>query len=245
MKINQGDTIYFRLPSDTTQYSAKIVSADRETLVLNADEHIPGISIGTIVIITTKEAGCCGKITGIDGRLIKLKSHCRREYFRIDDTLPLVVKKIEKLEESDEGHEKGRGLYNTDLPDMPTNQDLWKMLINMDAKINMILEKIRCKNDDINMAERKKVNISASGIRFTIRENINKGDKVEIKMLLPTNPQTELITYGEVVRVSDLGNGEHEVGIHFYDIKEDTREKIIQYTLERERELIRQKLMGK
>lgn len=249
MKINQGDNLYFRLLADRIKYSAKVVSVDEDDLVLSVDENIHDISIGSSLVITTPSADCYGKVTSIEGKLIKLKmqSHCRREYFRVDDFIQVIAKRVinADIDNSSNIFQGNIETHSTDPQDVLTNHDIWKILINIDAKVNMILNEIRGRNDNINMAERKKVNISASGIRFTIRENINKGDKVEIKMLLPTNPQTELITCGEVVRVSDLGNGEHEVAIHFYDIKEDTREKIIQYTIERERELIRQKLMEK
>jgi c-di-GMP-binding flagellar brake protein YcgR len=65
------------------------------------------------------------------------------------------------------------------------------------------------------------------------------GDKLEIKMLLPTYPPIGILAFGRVVRSEKADNNEYELALHFDDMDEDIRDEIIQYTLKRQRELIR------
>jgi c-di-GMP-binding flagellar brake protein YcgR len=58
-------------------------------------------------------------------------------------------------------------------------------------------------------------------------------------MLLPANPPVGILTHGKVVKMQETGNGEYDVGLSFVDIDEEVRDAIIQYTLKRQREIIR------
>jgi c-di-GMP-binding flagellar brake protein YcgR len=48
-----------------------------------------------------------------------------------------------------------------------------------------------------------------------------------------------VLTYGTVVRAHDLGNGHYEVALQFTDIDDTVRDEIIQYALNRQRDIIR------
>jgi c-di-GMP-binding flagellar brake protein YcgR len=71
------------------------------------------------------------------------------------------------------------------------------------------------------------------------------GDKLEIKMLLPTGPPIGIITYGNVVRANEIGNDQYEVSLHFSDMDEEVREEIIRYAINRQREIIRKERQQK
>jgi c-di-GMP-binding flagellar brake protein YcgR len=87
--------------------------------------------------------------------------------------------------------------------------------------------------------EKKYVNISASGIRFTVNHPVKVKDVMEVKLLLPTYPPVAVFAYGEVKRVRDIGNGKHEVAIEYVNMSESVRNEIIQYTLSHQRETIK------
>jgi c-di-GMP-binding flagellar brake protein YcgR len=58
-------------------------------------------------------------------------------------------------------------------------------------------------------------------------------------MLLPARPPLGVIVYGTVIRADDAGNGETEIALHFNEMSEELRNEIIQYSLMRQREIIR------
>jgi c-di-GMP-binding flagellar brake protein YcgR len=112
--------------------------------------------------------------------------------------------------------------------------------------MNLILERLSLQGEGFLQAEEKKVNLSATGLSVTTGEKAEVGDNIEIKMLLPEYPPLGILAHGKVVRVEDKGNGEYELGLHFIDMDEDIRDEIIQYTLKRQREIIRtQRQQGK
>ncbi len=88
-------------------------------------------------------------------------------------------------------------------------------------------------------SEKKMVNISASGLRFTLSHSVEVGDVLEIKLLLPTYPPVAVFAYGEVKRVEALSGGKFEVAVEYLNMGEPVRNEIIQYTLSRQRETIR------
>ena len=58
-------------------------------------------------------------------------------------------------------------------------------------------------------------------------------------MLLPTYPPVGVTTHGKVVRVNQTGDGEYEIALHFSEMDEEVKDEIIQYALQRQREIIR------
>jgi c-di-GMP-binding flagellar brake protein YcgR len=76
-------------------------------------------------------------------------------------------------------------------------------------------------------------------VRFAIDEKVEIGDVIEIKMLLPSYPPIGILTYGNVVRVNDAGNGQYEIALHFLDMEDEVRNEIIKYAVKRQRDIIR------
>jgi len=57
-------------------------------------------------------------------------------------------------------------------------------------------------------------------------------------MLLPSYPPVGVLVIGRVVRIDDLAAG-FDISLHFIDLTDEVREVIIQYTLKRQREILR------
>lgn len=164
----------------------------------------------------------------------------KREYFRVDDVFPVKIRKVDKETAKRSVIHSATGL---DIPDIASdetiNPNLWKMLVDINSKLSLILDRL-----DYSFSERPEnrvVNMSATGIRFTEDERIETGDEVEVTMFLPTTPPVEIMTYGTAVRVDDAGNGKYEIALHFTDMEDTVRDEIIQYLLNRQREIIRKK----
>lgn len=170
-----------------------------------------------------------------------------REYFRIDDVIKIDSKKVDK----DPGLKKSKLVAGVEvneasmvLPDEAVHPHLWQMLVDINQKLGLILDKLNIEGEGLTEAEEQKVNISATGIRFIVKERVAPGDAVEIKMLLPSRPPVGVVTYGRVIRVDKGAEGEYCVAVNFEELEEDVREEIIQYTINRQREVIRAQKHG-
>lgn len=90
-------------------------------------------------------------------------------------------------------------------------------------------------------------NMSGSGLLLATREPLHVGQVLDLEFSIPGTVQCALTAAG-VVRRSDPDifgappvetRGEHFVGLEFIGLEEDDQDRIIRYTLRRERELRR------
>ncbi|MGC2061822.1 MAG: PilZ domain-containing protein [Thermodesulfovibrionales bacterium] len=246
MGFKSGDTVYYRLLSETARTTAGIVSAsDSEVVLRTADEPGKDVKQGSYLVISTTDGDIYTEVEAVEGQVLRLRRIWgeKREYFRVDDVFPVQCSRIAP----DQVRRKAQIFagYGTtlpeepDIPDRAENPALWKMLTDINAKLSLILQHLQLEQEGCTKAEHKHVNLSASGIRFVMNEPVSLGDAVEMKLLLPTLPPVGVLTHGEIVRVRDLGNREFEVGVHFADMDDEVRDEIIQYALKRQRDLIR------
>ncbi len=244
--FHSGDTVFYRLLSETARVSAAIQSASDSEVVLRADvEPKKEIRQGSYIVVSTTDGDIYTEVDAVEGPVLRLRRIWgeKREYFRVDDVFPVQCTRI------DPGHVRrkaqifsgyGTGLpEEASMPDQTENPALWKMLTEINAKLTLILQHLQLDREGCAKAEHKQVNVSASGIRFIMNEPVNLGDAVELKLLLPTLPPVGVLTHGDIVRVRDLGNHEFEVSVHFADMDDEVRDEIIQYALKRQRDLIR------
>ncbi len=179
---------------------------------------------------------------------VEAKESCteRREYFRVTDVLSIVVKKIENMV-----GKKARilsGFFSClanvnvaeDLNDGKINPKLVQMLCEMNAKLDLILEKLSGNREEPGNVEPQEVSLSASGISFHTPDEFSLGDLVEVKMLLPLRPPTWIVLYGNVSRVVMEEDGGHEVAVHFGEMEDEARNLLSYYTIKRQREIIMQ-----
>lgn len=247
--IHEGERIEFRLLPDSKRYQAIVLKSDDERVFIRSKVLPVEVSKGRSIVITIKKGeqfyeyhAEVNEIEGdkIGARWLWEKS---RQYFRVDDAFPIEIRKIENVPLRRSriflGYPFEREEAEVEAPDETISPKLWKLLTDINTKLSLILEKLQFDAEGFIKAEIRHVNVSASGIKFRIDEKVDVGDTVEIKMLLPTCPPTGIITYGNVVRVKEIGNGQYEVALHFTDIEDEVRDEIIQYTLKRQRELIR------
>lgn len=170
----------------------------------------------------------------------------RRQYFRIDDILPLVVTRV-KCELpflrsrilSNIDCDMGIPVMQEDGQEERTDANLWRMLFDINAKLNLILDKIFHDSEGIKKAEARKVNMSAAGARITIKDALNVEDVVELKMFLTVHPPVWIVVYGKVLRVDELADGFREVAVQFLDLSDEVSSLLDRYILRRQREMIR------
>lgn len=247
--IHEGEKIEFRLLPDSKRYHATVLSSDDNIISFYSKALPVEVSKGRSIVVTIRSGNQFNEYYAevseikedvITARWLWEKS---RQYFRVDDAFPVDLRKVESIPIKRSrvflGYPAERENVEVEAPDETISPKLWKLLTDINTKLSLILEKLQFDDEGFIRAEMRHVNVSASGIKFRVDEKVEIGDTVEIKMLLPTCPPTGIITYGNVVRSKDLGNGQYEVALHFTDIEDEIRDEIIQYTLKRQRELIR------
>jgi len=178
-----------------------------------------------------------------------------RSYFRIDDIISVVANPVhidkDKAEEFRKRIVSSKAFSLMETPGMvgPGSEDkipenekdagLYSMIAEIKTKLDFIINHLMLDKEGLVQQEKKYVNLSASGIRFTVDHPVPAGEIMEIKLLLPTYPPVAVFAYGEVKRVKDLGENKHEISLEYLNMDESIRNEIIQYTLSHQRETIR------
>jgi hypothetical protein len=167
----------------------------------------------------------------------------KRGFFRVDDVFPVLFSKVNDVASRVEA--RVYTMYNSqevaglETPEDTVSPKLWNLLVDINTKLGMILEHLHLESEGLSKADNLPVNISASGLRFTSSVPFEHGDLIEIKMLLPANPAVGILTHGKVVRVAQMDDGAYETSLNFVGLGDEVRDIIIQYTLKRQREVVR------
>jgi len=148
----------------------------------------------------------------------------RREYYRLECLLDIKFKRSMdisklKLEESEASDEEKKDVSNAEQKN-DAQDSSWKVGIA--------------------------TNISGGGLRFNSREQLNKGERVLVKMRLVFDDMVKEYTVpGSVIVCNEVPSrpGIYEARVQFVDINRQDREDIIRFVFEEERR-IRQKKKG-
>lgn len=243
MQLTPGEKVFYKALPEVVNQQGTVISADDETIVLGVEAG-QGIAAGRHLMISWEEQQCFAEVVGQGEGVLTLRQIWSngREYFRVDDVVPMVVRKVDENEQLNVSRSIpffDAGVLEAESPDKDINPKLWQMLVNIHTLLGMVLERLDLETAGFLRSEKKRVNMSATGLRFQTRERYAVGDKLEIKMLLPARPPFGVLVYGSIIRVDDMGGGENEIALQFYDISDDLRDEIIQYSLMRQREIIR------
>ncbi len=244
MKLREGEGIYYQLMPEMTRFGGTIVSLEGEHIVFKSAQAQTQIAKGAYVVISGSDFKYYTEVLKTDGPLVTVKHLWseNRSYFRVDDYFPVISRKIgDEAECAQSKIFSGYGIEIEDeaFSDETVNPRLWKMLVAINSKLQMILDRLQLESEGLTNVKNRPVNLSASGIRFTMDEKVEIGDMLEIKMLLPKYPPTGILAYGKVVKVKDREDGSHEVSLHFRNMDDEVRDEIIQYALKRQREIIK------
>jgi hypothetical protein len=171
----------------------------------------------------------------------------KRAHFRVEDVLPVGVRKVEGactclkarmvrgffpgcgVPTFEEGREEQESLPPA----------LRKLLLQLDAKLNLVLEKLYLSGEEMLRVDNQSVSLSAAGIRLCTDAGFAVGDMAEIKLLVLSEGAAWLVLYGKVIRVAEARCGGQDTAIAFLEMEDEVRETLIRYTLRRQRELIR------
>jgi hypothetical protein len=176
---------------------------------------------------------------------VPMQKEERREYFRVDDFLPIAIKKIDE----DPTKMKGKtipGLQSgvgypangEDPGEESINPVLWRMLTEINQKLSVLLDNTYLASQGLTNIPVKRVCVSASGIRVADNEKYEPGDNVEIRILLTANTSFWVVLYGQVVRSNKLNESKWETAIEFSEMGDEVKNAIGAYMISRQREMI-------
>ena len=175
----------------------------------------------------------------------------QRCYFRVDDVISVVAnpanidhergEKFIKSFTSSKAFSLMDDSESTEQPydDGTDNRKMYDMIAEIKTKLDFIINHFILEKEGLLSEGKKSVNISASGIRFTVNTPVKEGDLMKIKLLLPTYPPVAVFAYGAVKRVKELDNGTYEISLEYLNMNDSVRKEIIQYTLSYQRETIK------
>jgi len=253
MELKDGEKIFLKPEDSDIRYSGEVLTVEPDGVTVKLPSVIRGIKKNATVLIIMERPDYYNEwqatITEIKDRILKLKWQWveRREFFRIDDIIPIGAKKISHEKKGPSRITFGEPLYPLsdkgimEIPETGQSQQgldsaILRLLLEINKKLDMLLEERG--NSGEEEIRPQPVNISAGGIRFLTDEKVSKGDLMEIRMHLCTCPPLKIITYGEVVRVIEKNN-KYEVAVSFKNSEEEVREAILRYTLQKQRELLK------
>jgi hypothetical protein len=165
--------------------------------------------------------------------------------FRVEDVLLIALKKIEDISCTKarlySGFYSGIGIsvLEEDMPDETISPRLWKKLISIEAKLNLILEKLVQNSDGFNQAQNRQLSLSEEDIRILTPDFFEVDDFVEIKMLLPVHTPVWIILYGRVSQARSLASEQNEICIQYSEMADDVKQIMGYYLLNRQREIVR------
>lgn len=195
----------------------------------------------------------------------------RREYVRVEASLPVRYKILKEEEYDGAGAKRlkerraveeescsalldeirleSETLLPASLPD-GMNPGMAKALNEMNRKLNLVLKLlVETRLPGIDPEELQDVNLSGGGLRMVLHEKLEVGQKLGMEIRLPLFPPSVLYTVARIARVRPMDEKSdpplYETALHFIDISEEDREKIIRYVFQRQRFHIRNGLYGK
>lgn len=165
----------------------------------------------------------------------------RREYSRVNAHLLFGVRAVPP-DEREGVWAKVSNQAPVELGGMPEIQDeaLADWLKAMNRKLDLLLNMMTQQKEGFSSLPMKQVNISGGGLSFSSREPYNKGDVLEMKMVLPLPVPVSVIVYGDVV-AADKRDELFEIGVKFAAMDDEIREEICKFVFHRERQIIREK----
>jgi hypothetical protein len=237
-EIKVGDDIAFRIIPGYEFLPAIVVSINDATLVLRTYSRVSeDVTIGKILVIPEapySDFENYAEIEDIQNDILFLKRRWtgKRAFFRVDDVLPVVARKIVGDVQAMKPRiiSVGARPPEPDFSDGSINPHVWSMLQSMQATLEFLLEKMYLDSGGHMPTARVPVNLSASGIKLTSAEKMEVGDIGEIKIWLPIQYPIVIVAYGEVVRSTPVDGSFYEVAFRFLSMEADVQDELSQYT---------------
>lgn len=165
-----------------------------------------------------------------------------REFSRVDAFIPMEACLLPPEARDGVRSQVSRQtfLIHQGVPEEVEDRVLSDWLRMLNAKLDVIIQALRGEKGDFAALPFRQVNISAGGMKFSSRTGYERGNVLEIKMVLQMQRPAALRIYGEVV-TSEKKGSDFDVAVKFILVDEDVRDELVRYVFERQREILRGK----
>jgi len=178
----------------------------------------------------------------------------RRRFFRIDDEVALSYRVV-----SNDELLRGDGLKVTSNEPTSLANELEKMnevsrihfrhvekespevaryFSFIEAKINLLAHHLMMGTDELFVKTTQPVNISGSGVSFTVADALNVGDCVEVKFVLMPS-LASIKTFSKVVSC-DPDDKQFKVAVEYNQLSDDDRDLLIRHVVKKQMNDIRE-----
>lgn len=184
----------------------------------------------------------------------------KRRYFRVNDTINLLHKVIDKNNVSALSHVSNDVLGNCSLtaaldvlaqearmlsPRLERRDpEMFEYLKIIDTKINLIAQAIHAQNEEFSEHDTREVSLSATGLAFSNDVAIAVGEILELRMLL-TSCMAVIVAYAKVVQCKDIFGDSPErpfaICVEYVNLTEDDRELLIKHVIKKQLQQLRDK----
>jgi hypothetical protein len=182
----------------------------------------------------------------------------RREYFRIKDRLAIEVRLISDeeflqlentirynptqiIDKSYDMHFLKECISNNEKE----NGQILSYLMMIDKKLDMLIDFLyKPKKDELFHSSFAEVEISGNGIKFYSDLEINGGDYIEIRIVIPRFPYPKITALAQVLKGEECFVNEikyRDATARFVVINEEDRDLLINYIFVKDREHLRLK----
>ena len=163
----------------------------------------------------------------------------KREYARVTAYLPFEVRLVPP-EERQVRRPRISGVAVLSAfakPPEPEDKLLAQWLNMLNAKLDSIISSLSVEREGFSSLTYQMLNISGNGMGFKSSEKYDKGDFLEIKMLLYMYPHVALYVYGDVVK-SEQEDEHFNTAVRFTEMSDDIRDEIVKFVFRRQREIL-------
>lgn len=165
-----------------------------------------------------------------------------REFSRVEAYIPVNVRVVSETEK-----EKVKARLSGDITfimtkpaEEPVDRALAEWLKIINQKLDFLISIITMEQQGFSSLPLNKVDISGGGMSFLSDCPYERGDMLELKMVIENPAPLALYVYGEVISCENINN-EFRIGVKFVNIDEDVRDQIVKFVFHRQRQILRQK----
>jgi Tfp pilus assembly protein PilZ len=169
-----------------------------------------------------------------------MKKKNLRSYDRTSTLLPFQARRLlsGQREDLDCRLIVGGIVFEDILPSAVEDERLGKWLNMLNTKLDYLISLTVPEREGVVSMNFEPLNVSAGGMALIAQEPFDKGDILEIRMVLQAYPAKILQLYGEVVRVEPTPGKpkRYTVGVNFVHMDEHVRNEILKFDFKKHRE---------
>jgi hypothetical protein len=175
-----------------------------------------------------------------------LNAENKRKSPRINTILPYQARLVSQTDIEEQQCRVSKGdvvIDNFIPPDIEDERlNMWLHMIN--AKLDYLIGCDPPDREDSSFMAFEPLNFSVGGMMIETAEEVQRGDILEIKIVLQSYPAKILNLYGEVVRIEEnhLCSDVKKVGLNFLNMNEEVRNEIIKFDFKKHRQRLKKKL---